>query len=90
MARQIQFRETGGPEVLELVDVKPRDPGSGEVAIDGATLLSAAVSYDVTPGLKITVRGENLTDEEYVSSPDDQSSAAPGRSVGVGLTWTSP
>ena len=33
MARQIQFRETGGPEVLELVDVKPRDPGPGEVRI---------------------------------------------------------
>lgn len=66
------------------------DPGSGEVAIDGATLVSAAVSYDVTPELKITVRGDNLLDEEYVSSADDQSSAAPGRSVGVGLTWTSP
>ena len=74
---------------VQLRDDKD-DPGSGEVAVDGATLVSAAVSYDVTPELKITVRGENLTDEEYVSSPDDQSSAAPGRSVGVGLTWTSP
>jgi NADPH2:quinone reductase len=33
MARQIQFTETGGPEVLELVDVEPRDPGPGEIRI---------------------------------------------------------
>lgn len=66
------------------------DPGPGEVAIDGADLVSASVSYDVTPGLRLTVRGENLLDEEYAASADDLSSPAPGRSVGVGLTWTSP
>ena len=33
MARQIQFTETGGPEVLKLVDVEPRDPGPGEIRI---------------------------------------------------------
>ncbi|MES1924807.1 quinone oxidoreductase [Salinisphaera sp. T31B1] len=33
MARQIQFRRTGGPEVLELTDVKPAAPGRGEVRI---------------------------------------------------------
>lgn len=33
MARQIQFAETGGPEVLELVDVEPRAPGPGEIRI---------------------------------------------------------
>ena len=74
---------------IQLRDDKD-DPGPGEVAINGASLVSAAVSYDVTPGLRITVRGDNLLDEQYVSSPDDQSSAAPGRTIGVGLTWTSP
>ena len=66
------------------------DPGPSEIAIDGADLVSAAVSYDVTPELRLTVRGENLLDEEYAASADDQSSPAPGRSVGVGLTWTRP
>ncbi|MES1930828.1 zinc-binding alcohol dehydrogenase [Salinisphaera dokdonensis CL-ES53] len=33
MARQIQFAQTGGPEVLEVADVTPRDPGPGEIRI---------------------------------------------------------
>lgn len=33
MARQIQFRQTGGPEVLEIADVKPAAPGPNEVRI---------------------------------------------------------
>jgi NADPH2:quinone reductase len=33
MARQIQFKTTGGPEVLEIVDVEPPAPGPGEVRI---------------------------------------------------------
>ncbi|KEZ76498.1 quinone oxidoreductase family protein [Salinisphaera hydrothermalis] len=33
MARQIQFQQTGGPDVLELVDTEIRDPGPGEVRV---------------------------------------------------------
>lgn len=33
MAKRIQFSRTGGPEVLELVDVTPAEPGPGEVRI---------------------------------------------------------
>lgn len=33
MAKTIQFSKTGGPEVLELVDVEPAAPGPGEVRI---------------------------------------------------------
>jgi NADPH2:quinone reductase len=33
MSRQIQFKITGGPDVLEVVDVEPRAPGAGEVRI---------------------------------------------------------
>lgn len=33
MARQIQFTETGGPEVLQVAEVTPRDPGPGEVRV---------------------------------------------------------
>jgi NADPH2:quinone reductase len=33
MPRQIQFQQTGGPEVLELVDTEIRAPGPGEVQV---------------------------------------------------------
>jgi NADPH2:quinone reductase len=33
MAKRIQFSRTGGPEVLELVDAAPADPGAGEVRV---------------------------------------------------------
>ncbi|MCE8035729.1 NADPH:quinone reductase [Billgrantia tianxiuensis] len=33
MAKRIQFARTGGSEVLELVDVTPADPASGEVRV---------------------------------------------------------
>ncbi|MDR5889686.1 MULTISPECIES: NADPH:quinone reductase [Halomonas] len=33
MAKRIQFARTGGPEVLELVDVTPAEPGPGEVRV---------------------------------------------------------
>lgn len=33
MAKRIQFARTGGPEVLEYVDVTPADPGPGEVRV---------------------------------------------------------
>ncbi|WP_423822867.1 quinone oxidoreductase [Salinisphaera sp. SPP-AMP-43] len=33
MARQIQFKQTGGPDVLEIVETDIREPGPGEVRI---------------------------------------------------------
>ena len=33
MAKRIEFAKTGGPEVLELVDVEPKAPGAGEVQV---------------------------------------------------------
>lgn len=33
MARQIQIAQTGGPEVLQVAEVEPRDPGPGEIRI---------------------------------------------------------
>ncbi|WP_280546560.1 MULTISPECIES: NADPH:quinone reductase [unclassified Halomonas] len=33
MAKRIQFARTGGPEVLELVDVAPAEPAPGEVRV---------------------------------------------------------
>ncbi|MEM6793321.1 MAG: TonB-dependent receptor [Acidobacteriota bacterium] len=64
------------------------DPGPGEVEIEDADLVSASASYEVIPGLRLTLRGRNLLDEEYFSSADDKSSAGPGRSVGLGISWS--
>lgn len=33
MARQIQFQQTGGPGVLDIVDTEIREPGAGEVRV---------------------------------------------------------
>ncbi|MEM1204980.1 MAG: TonB-dependent receptor [Acidobacteriota bacterium] len=76
----------GGNLQWQLRDAKD-DPGSGEVALESANVVSASLSYEVSPGLDLVLRGRNLLDEVYLSSADDKSSAAPGRSVGLGLTW---
>ena len=34
--KKVQFTATGGPEVLELVDVDTPEPGSGEVLVEVA------------------------------------------------------
>lgn len=64
------------------------DPGSGEMEIPSAQLLSASVSYRLNPELTLTVEGRNLLDEEYFNSADDKSVPSPGRSVGVRLGWS--
>ncbi|MEE8526480.1 MAG: TonB-dependent receptor [Thermoanaerobaculia bacterium] len=66
------------------------DPGSGEIEIPSAEILSASLSYRLQSGLTLTVRGRNLLDEEYLTSADDKTSVAPGRSVGLALSWSAP
>ena len=64
------------------------DPGSGENPIPGAQLVSASLSYRLGSGLAVTLQGRNLLDEEYFNSADRRSPLAPGRSVGLSLSWT--
>ncbi len=42
MPKAVVVRETGGPEVLEVVDAEPKAPGPGEVLVDVA---AAGVNY---------------------------------------------
>jgi outer membrane receptor protein involved in Fe transport len=64
------------------------DPGPGEISIPSAQLLSAAVRYQLTEQLALTLRGRNLLDEDYFNSADDKISPAPGRSLGLSLSWS--
>lgn len=64
------------------------DPGSGEKAIPSADVLSAAVSYELREGFRLSLNGENLLDETYFPSADEQAVPATERAVGIGLTWT--
>ena len=64
------------------------DPGSGEMAIPSAQLVSASLSYRLGSGLALTLRGRNLLDEEYFNSADDKSTIAAGRSIGLSLSWS--
>ncbi len=64
-----------------------RDPGSGEMPIPAASLVSAGVRYRVTGGLEMSLNGRNLLDEAYFNSADDKVPLAAGRSLGIGLSW---
>jgi len=64
------------------------DPGSGEVAIDGAFLVEAGATWQLTDDLDLSLRGTNLTDETYLPTADDLAVPAPGRGVGISLAWT--
>jgi outer membrane receptor protein involved in Fe transport len=64
------------------------DPGSGEVPVDSAQVLSAAVSYETREGFRLSLTGDNLLDETYFASADDQQVPAVERSFGVGVVWT--
>lgn len=66
------------------------DPGSGEIAIPSAQLLSLSLKYHLTNGMALTLRGKNLLDEKYLNSADDKATIAPGRSLGLSLSWTAP
>lgn len=62
--------------------------GSGEQPVGSADILSAAVSYQIREGFRVSVTGDNLLDETYLPSADDQSVPAAERAIGIGLTWT--
>jgi len=64
------------------------DPGSGEQAIPSADVLSAAFSYEIREGFRVSFSGENLLDETYFPSADDQAVPAAERSLGLGVVWT--
>jgi iron complex outermembrane receptor protein len=64
------------------------DPGSGEQPIPAADLLSAALAYELRDGFRLSLSGDNLLDETYLPSADEQSVPATERSVGVGVVWT--
>jgi len=63
------------------------DPGSGERAIPGAELLSAALKIRLAGDWTLVVRGRNLLDEVYWNVADDKATFAAGRSLGLGLVW---
>ncbi len=63
------------------------NPGSGERPIPDVHLVSLGLEYQLTDDLRLRLRGRNLLDEVYYSSADDAGPVAPGRSIGLGLTW---
>lgn len=51
MAKRIQFSQTGGPEVLEVVDFTPADPGAGEVRVHNQAIGLNFIDIYVRTGL---------------------------------------
>ncbi|MEM8961256.1 MAG: TonB-dependent receptor [Acidobacteriota bacterium] len=64
------------------------DPGSGEMAIPDANLVSASVRWSFTDELAVSLTGSNLLDESYFPTADDLATLAPGRAFGLGLSWS--
>ncbi|HUF77730.1 MAG TPA: TonB-dependent receptor [Thermoanaerobaculia bacterium] len=64
------------------------DPGSGEQPVSAADLLSAALSYELRDGFRLSLSGDNLLDETYLPSADEQSVPAQERSLGLGIVWS--
>ncbi|MEO1083169.1 MAG: TonB-dependent receptor, partial [Acidobacteriota bacterium] len=44
------------------------DPGPGEVSVESADLVSAALTYDLRDDLQVTLRGRNLLDEDLAGT----------------------
>lgn len=63
------------------------DPGPGESAIPGATLVSGSLAWRLAAGLSVALTGTNLADELWIPAADDKAVPAAGRSVGVTLRW---
>ncbi len=74
--------------------VKPRfeqrleksDTSSGELPLDGASLLSVRVEYSAKSGVW-SFFTDNALDETYRNAADDKLPAASGRSFGVAWAW---
>lgn len=64
------------------------DVGPGEQPVAAAEILSLTVGYDLRPGLYLSLSGDNLLDETYLPSADDQSIPAPERSLELALHWS--
>jgi iron complex outermembrane receptor protein len=64
------------------------EPGPGEQPVPSADILSAALAYEIRDGFRLSLTGDNLLDETYLPSADEQSVPAPERSIGLGVTWT--
>jgi iron complex outermembrane receptor protein len=62
-------------------------PGNGELATRSANLLALNFSYYLSNNWQLKVYGDNLFDDEYVSSADDLATLAPGRHFGIQFTW---
>ena len=87
---QLGLRFTGerlGGKLQWQYRAAKNDPGSGELAIPSANVVSASMSYEVSPSVTVTLRAKNLFDETYFATADDQASAAAGRSIGLGVSW---
>ena len=73
------------------IDLQWRDaidrPGPGERPIPSVTLLALRVRWELRDTIALQFSGKNLLNEEYFNSADDKTQIAPGRSLGISVTW---
>ena len=63
------------------------DIGSGEKPVPAVDLLSGSIRYEFSQDLALSLTGANLLGEEYFNSADRKNTWAPGRGIGLALSW---
>jgi iron complex outermembrane receptor protein len=62
--------------------------GPGEQALDSATWLDSQLRFNWLKHAKLTFFINNVFDEAYRGSADEQAPFQPGRTFGLGIEWT--
>ena len=87
---QITAEQLWGAWTLRLRSewrLEKTDAGPSEVPTPSAFLAGLQIGRSFESGLRISVEGRNLLDELYLPSADDEAPYAPGRSVGVVVSY---
>jgi iron complex outermembrane receptor protein len=63
------------------------NPGNGELNTSAANLLAFNLNLQLNPEWNLSLYGDNLLDQQFVSSADDLATLAAGRHFGIQLTW---
>ena len=85
----LQWALNGLEFKTELVHRPSRDTaGPGEQPLAAATWLDSQLSFNPLKRIRLTFFVNNLFDEAYRGSADEQAPFQPGRTLGLGIQWT--
>ncbi len=85
------FLSWRGEDVEAATDIRwqraRQEAGPDEQALDEAAILNGRLTWRPTPALQTELFANNLFNETYFGSADDEAALQPGRTLGVRLVW---